>query len=827
MTTLVRGIGMACVLLAGCSSGGGGGNSTPTTPTVPTLVLTTIAVSVSPATIQAGQTTTASAAGLDQNGGAISTGAVTWSSSAQAVATVTSAGVVSGLSPGQAVISAAAGGKQGQAALTVTTAPVATVNVTPASASLAVNATQQLAAATLDAAGNTLSGRVVAWGTSDATRATVSATGLVTAVAAGSATITALSEGKSGTSAITVIGAPVPVATVTVSPANATVVAGATQQLSATTRDAAGNVLAGRVVTWTTSDLTKATVSVTGLVSGVAAGTATITATSETKTATAAITVTASQAGCASGTALQLNLGDVRTLTAAQVASLCLGGSASAAEYVLIPFGNSTVASSTVQVQIDGTNTSAILVPPLAALQTGAGARLGAQGVMPDPSMEMAFRQRERRELSGLRVPGRGVLSGPLHLTTIPATPAVGSIVQLNANLNASACAAKQLIPARVAAVLPHAIVFIDTLAPAGGYTEPDLAAFGTSFDTLGFALDTLNFGTPSDIDGNGRVGIFFTANVNRIPGPPGGFIGGLFFGRDLFPATGSGACAGSNEGEMFYMPVPDPASTINGNYKSKTTLSNVVLPTLVHEFQHLINASRRIYINNAPITAEELWLNEGLSHIAEELLYYKNSGNSPRLNIDLTLLRSSQAQIDAFNNNVSQNFGRLGSYLAAPSINSPFAQMDGLEMRGAIWQLLRYSADRKGGSDRSTWFALVNSLTAGQANFNAVFGDIITNARDWAVAQFTNDAGLGVAANYTDPSWNFRNIYPAITNAKNFPIATQSLIGGGQVSLTINGGAAAYVRFRVAANVLATVASTSSGQPVPATVDFILVRTQ
>jgi hypothetical protein len=80
--------------------------------------------------------------------------------------------------------------------------PVASVNVTPTTASLAVGATQQLTASTLDASGNALTGRVVIWSTSDATKASVSSTGLVTAVAAGTATITATSEGKTGTSVI-------------------------------------------------------------------------------------------------------------------------------------------------------------------------------------------------------------------------------------------------------------------------------------------------------------------------------------------------------------------------------------------------------------------------------------------------------------------------------------------------------------------------------------------------------------------------------------------------------------------------------------------------
>jgi len=84
------------------------------------------------------------------------------------------------------------------------------------------------------------------------------------------------------------------VATVTIAPTSATVTVGGTQQLTATTRDASGNVLTGRTVTWTSSNTGVATVSTTGLVTAVAAGSATISATSEGRSGTAAITVQAS-----------------------------------------------------------------------------------------------------------------------------------------------------------------------------------------------------------------------------------------------------------------------------------------------------------------------------------------------------------------------------------------------------------------------------------------------------------------------------------------------------------------------------------------------------
>src|SRR5207249_197802 len=158
-------------------------------------------------------------------------------------------------------------------------APVAAVTVSPAAPTVPVGQTAQLTATPQDASGNPLTGRVITWQSSNGAVASVNGSGLVTAVAAGPATITATSEGQSGTAVVTVSN--VPVASVTVTPASASVPQGATVQLTATPRDANGTALTGRVVTWGSNNTAVATVSGSGLVSGAGAGSATITRSEE------------------------------------------------------------------------------------------------------------------------------------------------------------------------------------------------------------------------------------------------------------------------------------------------------------------------------------------------------------------------------------------------------------------------------------------------------------------------------------------------------------------------------------------------------------------
>jgi uncharacterized protein YjdB len=786
----------------------------------------TVSITATASTVKAGKTAQFSAQAKDASGNALTGKLIAWTSSNASVATITQDGTLTAVSAGSDVVTAASEGKTADFQVTVTRAAVATIVLVISPSQLAQGQSIPAVATVTDSTGKPVTDAAIIWSSSDQTVATVNGNGLVTAAGAGTARIDARAEGITGSLNVTVVG--VPVATVTVTLSSATINVGQSGQASVVTKDGQGNTVFGRAIAWSSSDTTVATVSSAGVYTGRKAGTTTISATSEGKQGTAQLTVTDLAASCTGSITLGLGVGEIQTLSSAQKSFFCISG-AVASEYVVIPFNNSAVASSAVPLQFFGTNTGAPAAIS-ADLRQSAPQTSGLSLSSGSSSAEMEFRRREYADLkpmmarlnkASLRFSKDMVT--PSRITGIPATPAVGDVFPINANLLGNTCTdAKQLHGARVIAVTPHVIVLADTLAPAGGYTNAELAAFGQQFEAAGYALDTLNFGSPSDIDNNGRVAVVFTPGVNVIPVPAGVVVLGLQAGRDLFPVS---SCVGSNEGEMFYLPVPDLSKTINGNYTNKTTLANGVQGTLVHEFQHLINLGRRIYVNNASV-AEDIWLNEGLSHIAEELLYYQVSGNSPRTNITLDQARSTQTQLDAINGYQVQNLGRLRTYMVAPETHSPYAQNDLLETRGAIWQLLRYAADRKGTNETAIWRAMVNTTSAGQANFNAVLGDIVTLTRDWAVAQYADDLGFGINTRYMNPSWSFRTLMPAISSGT-FPLLTRS-VGTDRVDISLNGGAASYLRFQIStASGPATVSFKSSGQSLPLGVDVIVMRTK
>ena len=290
--------------LAAKSSPGNLSDTATVTVTGCTVPVASVSVSPASATVAAGQSVQLTATPKDANGNPLSGRTVTWSSNNTSVAIADVNGNVTAIAAGSATITATSEGQSGTAAITVTNVPVASVTVTPASASIQQGQTIQLTATPKDANGNALTGRVVTWSSSNTAVASVNAGGFVTSGAAGSATITAASEGKSGTAAITVTS--VPVASVTVSPAPGSVQAGQTLQLTATPKDVNGNPLTGRTITWSSSNTSVATVSASGLVTGVVAGSATITATSEGQSGTSAITVTPPSSTCpTSSTAFQ------------------------------------------------------------------------------------------------------------------------------------------------------------------------------------------------------------------------------------------------------------------------------------------------------------------------------------------------------------------------------------------------------------------------------------------------------------------------------------------------------------------------------------------
>jgi hypothetical protein len=587
---------------------------------------------------------------------------------------------------------------------------------------------------------------------------------------------------------------PFPNGYIDVSPPVDSMVAGGSQALTATVRSAVGNPLPGEPVTWGTGDGGIATVDGSGNVTGVAPGTVTITATSGARSGTATIAV------CPN-----LAVGGVYVATSG---SFCIGTGAAAAEYTVTPVNLSI---SNLAYSVMGSGIVPVTGPP-------SPFRAPALEVPARPTPDEGFHLRlmhrsldEARRLAGPSALVRAPSRGPRRNIT-DGVPVVGATMSLNVSL--SSCSPTDMRTATVKSVGTRIILMEDNANPAGGFSTAQYDSLAATFDTLVYPAVAGEFGAPFDIDSNSRVIALYTAAVNDLTPPASGsYVGGFFYSRDLFSTA---SCAGSNEGEMFYMLAPDPTG-VHGNVRSTAFVRGVTIATLGHEFQHLINASRRLYGGGGPYPFEQVWLNEGLSHIAEEMVYYASTLHGPGENLDVGDIAANQTQQDRFFEYAEANLGRLRQWLLRPDTAGPFRNADNLAIRGSAWAFLRYAADRKGGVQSTLWSGLAFSPDTGMTNLaNQLGTDPKPWFRDWAAAMYADDAGIGAAATYAQPSWNFRSIYAALDYNPGpgcscaYELAMRNPANGVAQAFTLTqGAAAAYVRMGVAASAFAGVTTT------------------
>jgi trimeric autotransporter adhesin len=269
--------------------------------TVAPAPIATLEITPALPTVIVGQTTPLTVTAKDAQGGVLTGRTITWTSLTPSNASVSASGVVTGIAPGNATITASAEGKSAVAVVAVTVPPVASVTVALNAQTLNPGQNTQAVATVRDAQGATLSGRVVIWASSNEAVASVSSTGQVTAISTGTSTISATSEGRSGSSVLTVLQ--VPVASVSLNLTSTTMRVGEVQAASAIVRDANGNTLTGRTVTYSGSNPTVASVSSAGVITALSAGAVAVTAASEGQFSSQVITVTPS------ATSISLSLG--------------------------------------------------------------------------------------------------------------------------------------------------------------------------------------------------------------------------------------------------------------------------------------------------------------------------------------------------------------------------------------------------------------------------------------------------------------------------------------------------------------------------------------
>ena len=260
-------------------------------------VVTRIAIDPSTFTLDLNATKQFTATAFDQNDEEMTGVEFNWSCSDGTIGEIDDTGLFTAKAAGTAIVTASAEDRSATATVTVTDEePVATeIVVTPTAATLDVDDTEQFTATVRDQFDGEMTGVEVTWASGNTTVGTINvSSGIFTALAAGTTTVTGTADGLTGTATVTVnADEPVePVVTrIEIAPPTVTLDRNGTQQFSATAFDQFEEEMTGVNITWSCSDETVGEIDDTGLFTAHAAGTATVTATADGRSATATVTV--------------------------------------------------------------------------------------------------------------------------------------------------------------------------------------------------------------------------------------------------------------------------------------------------------------------------------------------------------------------------------------------------------------------------------------------------------------------------------------------------------------------------------------------------------
>ena len=343
-----------------------------------------------------------------------------------------------------------------------------------------------------------------------------------------------------------------------------------------------------------------------------------------------------------------------------------------------------------------------------------------------------------------------------------------------------------------------HTLLYVDAETPQSCLSDAEAALLGATFDVNIHPTDRSAFGSESDINGDGKVAILMTPVVNRMTPEgeatgPNGYIAGFFLASDLLPGLVDSRV--TNAREIFYSMVPDPDSPPEfGNVFPKEKTLGVIRSVLAHEFLHMILFNYRVLIYGEGYSGdymEDLWVNEGLAHIAEDLNGFDAS-----------------------------NIGRANLFLVNPGDATLIYGGDELEERGASFLFLRHVGDRYG---EIVFRNLVQSKKAGVANVEAATGAYFNELfADWAAACYLDDRGIT-----SDPRFNYSslNLQDDGVDPHFAPLLTIPGNTSGTLTRFIKAMAPEYIVYTIPAG--ATVDFTIEAQASTGRMNAVVVRTR
>ena len=448
------------------------------------------------------------------------------------------------------------------------------------------------------------------------------------------------------------------------------------------------------------------------------------------------------------------------------------------------------------------------------ALQGSLTASAAGASALPSPSLEAWRKPGTAEEFHAmLRIRERALAAAPgarfgAGAPPVQAIPPVVGVKDTFKVCGNTTCSSFKSVIATAKYVGPRGAIFLDDVVPAGGFLQEDIDTLGLLFDggVSGsppnmYQIDTTAFGRESDIDANGKVIFLLTDAVNDLSGTcsNGSIILGFFFGGDLLPRSASNP--GSNEAEVFFGLVPN---STGGCAVSKNYVKQQIAPVFIHEFQHMISYNQHVLARGG-LNGEQVWLNEGLSHFAEEL-GGRLLGDGPGQGLASTRLVQFTIP-DLLNAN---------DYLMDPEAHFlivPSSSTGTLQERGANWLFVRWLADHYATDSMGTSLTrqLVGTSLLGSANVQAATGTTMSQLIPlWQLANYLDNLPgfTPTDPRLQYPSWDFRHIYDTLNAqrpdlvSREYPLRPDSTTTGSYSRTgTLRAGSGRHLRVLQAAN--------------------------
>jgi len=717
--------------------------------------------------------------------------------------------------------------------------------------------------------------------------------------------------------------------------ASTSVEVGQSIQLTATARDAQNNVVSGKTFVWTSNNQGVATVSPTGLVQGIAAGAASISATTDGRSGSYAMSVTAppqlvlstvspnplvpGQSATLTGTGFS-NVPGNNTVTIAGTTAAVTSATATSLT-VTVPSSLCTAGAAAVNVRVSGLTSNTIQAPAPAS-GTPVNLAVGAQMVVANPNdfclrfdatntseayligatsftesvtsltavtvaaaaagqapdfgqlppppitdpvdpdrtlpvdarraerwrrhraAELALRAQERAQV-GTRFPFPSAsAAGADAVTAVPGNLNVGDQVPIKVpSRSGNLCTQFTQITTTVAVVSQRAVFLVDNANPTGGYTTADLQTMATTFDAL-YQTNVDWFNAPSDVDSNGRIAIVVTHTINQFE------ILGFATTSDL-----NAACQSSNNGEVFYARSPNPADPEDQRYTREEGVVDAPV-LLAHELVHIIQFTVRL---QRQAQFQTIWELEGQATFAEFVngfvasnrQFGQNYGFTVAFNRDADMVPADWfigAFIDlvlfyGFNANCDPNVpGNCDiplsgapdqcSWLDTQTNGNNGPCFPGREVYGVPAFLFNWLSDQFGpglpGGRQEVQRRLVDSSVRGFANIQAAVGESMeTLLPQWAASFFVDDRVAGANARLIQPSWNLLNVESRLRESAQLNPRERGFTTFSDVT-QVRGGSTAYWRLSGAGRPATSVRARGSNESIlPSIMRVWVVRLQ